>query len=88
MVSTPCGHAFNKYCLKNHVKGAKNCPIDGLVLSDAWIKKNIGKLGGPNPVLPNKIDIAAGVVNFAEAAQAAENIANIEADGATEDEML
>ena len=58
-----------KECLKKHVQGVRSYPIDGQALSDDWISKNLDDLGGVNhgPVLPSDIDVAAGVVNFAEA---------------------
>ena len=72
LVLTPCGHTIMKECLKKHVQGVKSCPIDGQALSDDWISNNLGDLGevepGPGPILPSEIDVAAGVVNFAEAA--------------------
>ena len=55
LVRTPYGCAINKDCLTIHVKGVKDDPIDGQALSDDWIAKNIGKLGGvaPVPIVPN-----------------------------------
>ena len=70
VVETPCGHVIRKKCMKKHVLTAKSCPIDGQALSDDWIVDNLGELVAlaSNPIFPNEMDVAAGVVNFAEAA--------------------
>ena len=70
VVETPCGHVINKKCMKKHVLSAKSCPVDGQALSDDWIMDNLGELAAlaSNLILPNEMDVAAGVVNFAEAA--------------------
>ena len=71
VVETPCGHVINKKCMKKHLlTTAKSCPVDGQVLPDDWILNNLGELVALafNPIIPNEMDVAAGVVNFAEAA--------------------
>ena len=79
LVLTPCNHVIDKNCLKKHLQGATTCPIDGQALSDDWIAENFWKLKrvAPGPAVPNKIDAAAEVVNFAKAAEAAENIEKV-----------